>query len=155
MKNIALFLIMVVFVSCNIAKQQNITEDYNLKMKIETISGDTLNIKDLCSFKADSMYVVTPYLYLDKIVSRCGEDIYNTEWYRFKLDNFGYDNRDHICIGEGYYMLVFKLDKDIVSYVTINRVNLDFNGLNRTGFGIDEAIFRVSVDSNNRKQINY
>lgn len=146
--NLIIFLLFLILESCNFSDQEIIRENLDLKERIENFSSnDTLFIKDLCNNIIDSMYIVTPYLYLDDIISRCGDDFYNTEWCRLQLKSNKKKYWKNISLGDSYYMLVFKNDNHISTYSIIERNKIDFYGLNKFAYHINEANFKISKNN--------
>ncbi|MFA9421929.1 MAG: hypothetical protein ACERLG_00005 [Sedimentibacter sp.] len=127
-------------------------ENNNLKSKLETIAESKkendekiiIEFKEIVTFDWDRLYILTPY---------ASPEEYAKEQ---NIEGINLINTD-IDINDGNNLLIFVLDKKIVSYVNYPRSKGDFyNSIKyeQDGLTPDEAIFEVTEEKDWLKIIN-
>lgn len=133
-------------------QHEKMMQDNNLKSKLETLAESkksnyekvTIDFKEIATFDWDKLHVITPYVSPKEYAKRQnikGMNLIDTD----------------IDINDSINLLIFVLDKKIVSYINYPRNKGDFCDVGkytRDGFTPDEAIFEVKEEDDWLKMIN-
>lgn len=136
---IVILIITILVVGYVISKNCNsgrVEENIELKNNIVKIakSSDKIDFSQLTNFNWDTMYLFTPYTDTKKILKKDGVINYS--------DKLNMEYRDTINI------VAFVDSKKIVTYIELNRSEIDFKTINENKISKEESIFRLDKDGN-------
>lgn len=147
-----IMLLICIGVICTQFQHEKMMQDNNLKSKLETLAESKkgndekvrIEFKKIVTFDWDKLHIITPYA--------------NPKEYAKRQNIKGINLIDtNIDINDSINLLIFVLDKKIVSYINYPRSKGDFCNVGkykRDGFTPDEAIFEVKEENDWLKMIN-
>lgn len=135
-----LMLILILLIGCISLRYYNtskIKENTKLKKQIIKIvqNSKQIDFSEVTNFKWDTLYLFTPYTDTNKILKKDGVKKYNNE-----LD---------MEYNDGINIIAFVDSKKIVTYIKVNRIDLDFESINNNKTSNDKSIFKINNNDGN------
>lgn len=135
-----LMLLLTLLIGCISLRYYNISKiKENTKLKKQIIkvvqNSKEVDFSQMTNFEWDTLYLFTPYTDTNKILKKYGVKKYNNE-----LD---------MQYNDGINIIAFVDSKKIVTYIKINRIDLDFEPIKNNKTNNDKSIFKINNNDGN------